>query len=190
MQQLLNKQTAIVTLVGVISLFFFGYYITRDNELALFIVYAILTGLFLYVFPFWKSIVKPKFEFKQVLFIGLLFRLVLLFSTPNLSDDYYRFIWDGELISNGNNPYEFKPVEQEFYSPKEETTLKDRAYDKMNSKEYYSVYPPVNQVFFGLVEYASGNNSYQFIVLLRLLLIGFDIGVIVILAKLLKGFNA
>ena len=189
MQQLLNKQTAIVALVGIISFFFFGYYITRDDEFSLFIVYAILTGLFLYVFPFWKSVVKPKFEFKQVLVIGLLFRLVLLFSTPNLSDDYYRFIWDGELISNGNNPYEFKPIDQEFDSPKEAVTLKDRTYDKMNSKEYYSVYPPVNQVFFGLVEYASGNNSYQFIVLLRLLLIGFDIGVIVILAKLLKWFS-
>ncbi len=59
----------------------------------------------------------------------------------------------------------------------------------MNSKEYYSVYPPVDQVFFGLVAYASGNNSFQFIVLLRLLLIGFDIGVILILAKLLKWFN-
>jgi hypothetical protein len=152
-------------------------------------VYAILTGLLLYVFPFWKSVVEPKLDFKQVLVIALLFRLVLLFSTPRLSDDYHRFIWDGELISNGNNPYEFKPAEQEFDSPKEAVTLKDRTYDKMNSKEYYSVYPPVNQAFFGLVEYASGNNSYQFIVLLRILLIGFDIGVILILAKLLKWFS-
>ena len=189
MQQQLNKQSGIVALVGIISFFFFGYYITRDNEFSLFIVYAILTGLFLYVFPFWKSVVKPKLEFKQVLVIALLFRLVLLFSTPNLSDDYYRFIWDGELISNGNNPYEFKPIEQEFASPKEAVTIKDRTYDKMNSREYYSVYPPVNQAFFGLVEYASGNNSYQFIVLLRILLIGFDIGVILILAKLLKWFS-
>jgi hypothetical protein len=189
MQRLLNKQTVIVTLTGAISLFFFGYYITRDNEFFLFIVYAILTGLLLYVFPFWKSVVEPKLDFKQVLVIALLFRLVLLFSTPRLSDDYHRFIWDGELISNGNNPYEFKPAEQEFDSPKEAVTLKDRTYDKMNSKEYYSVYPPVNQAFFGLVEYASGNNSYQFIVLLRILLIGFDIGVILILAKLLKWFS-
>jgi alpha-1,6-mannosyltransferase len=189
MQRLLNKQTVIVTLTGAISLFFFGYYITRDNEFFLFIVYAILTGLLLYVFPFWKSVVEPKLDFKQVLVIALLFRLVLLFSTPRLSNDYHRFIWDGELISNGNNPYEFKPAEQEFDSPKEAVTLKDRTYDKMNSKEYYSVYPPVNQAFFGLVEYASGNNSYQFIVLLRILLIGFDIGVILILAKLLKWFS-
>ena len=124
MQRLLNKQTVIVTLTGAISLFFFGYYITRDNEFFLFIVYAILTGLLLYVFPFWKSVVEPKLDFKQVLVIALLFRLVLLFSTPRLSNDYHRFIWDGELISNGNNPYEFKPAEQEFDSPKEAVTLR------------------------------------------------------------------
>jgi len=189
MQQLLNKQTAIVALVGVFSLFFFGYNITRDNEVALFSFYVVFIGLFVYVFPFWKSSPDSKLGFKQILFIAILFRVVLLFMTPNLSDDYFRFIWDGDLISNGNNPYEFKPIDQEFDSPKEAFTLKNRTYDKMNSKKYYSVYPTVNQVFFGLVEYVSGNNSYQFIVLLRLLLIGFDIGVILILAKLLKWFS-
>lgn len=189
MQRLLNKQTVIVALTGAISLFCFGYHIIRDNEVALFSFYCVFIGLFAYVFPFWKSSPDSKLGFKQILFIAILFRVVLLFMTPNLSDDYYRFIWDGELISNGNNPYEFKPVEQEFDNPKEAVTLKDRTYGKMNSKEYYSVYPPVSQVFFGLVEYTSGNNSYQFIVLLRILLIGFDIGVILILAKLLKWFS-
>ena len=189
MRQLQNKQAAIIALVGITSLFFFGYYINRSNSFSLFIVYAILTGLFLYVFPFWKSFLSPKLAFKQVLVIGIVFRFVLLFSIPNLSDDYYRFIWDGELVSSGNNPYKFKPVDQMFASPKDEINLKDRVYYKLNSKEYYSVYPPVDQGVFGLVAYASGNNSFQFIVLLRLLLIGFDIGVILILAKLLKWFN-
>ena len=88
MQQLLNKQTAIFALTGIISFFFFGYCITRDDEFSLFMIYAILTGLFLYVFPFWKSVVAAKLAFKQILLIGIVFRLVLLFSTPNLSDDY------------------------------------------------------------------------------------------------------
>jgi len=189
MQQLLNKQTVIVALIGIISFFFFGYYITRDNELALFIIYAILTGLFLYVFPFWRSGVKPKLGFKQILLISLLFRLVLLFSTPNLSDDYYRFIWDGELISNGNNPYEFKPVEQEFDSPKEGLALKERAYDNMNSKKYYSVYPPVNQMIFGVASFFAGDNSWLNIVFLRLFILGFDVGVIIILSKLLQWYS-
>ena len=189
MQRLLNKQTAIVALLGVISLFFFGYHVTRDNEIFLFVIYALLTGLFLYVYPFWKSDAKSKLAFRQIIFVAVLFRLVLLFSTPNLSDDYHRFIWDGELISSGYNPYEFKPVEQKFNNPKDAITLKDQALNKMNSKEYYSVYPPGSQVIFGVVSYASGNNSYQFVILLRLLLIGFDIGVILILAKLLKWFS-
>lgn len=189
MLQQLNKKTSIVALVGAITLFFFGYYINRDNQFSLFLVYAILTGLFFYVYPFWKSVIKPKLEFRQVLIVALIFRVVLLFSTPKLSDDYYRFIWDGELISNGINPYEFKPIDQKFDSPKEEFLLKDRAYEKMNSKEYYSVYPPVHQMFFGLVANISGGNSYQFIILLRLLLIGFDVGVICMLAKLLKWFS-
>jgi len=189
MLQLLNRRTVIVALVGIITLFFFGYYMTRDEEFYLLIVYSVLTFLLLSIYPIWKSGLIQKIGFKQVLLIGLLFRLVLLFSVPNLSNDYFRFIWDGELISNGYNPYKFKPVDQKFDSPKDEIRLKDRVYYKLNSKEYYSVYPPVDQFFFGIVAYASGNNSFQFIVLLRLLLIGFDIGVILILAKLLKWFN-
>ena len=37
--------------------------------------------------------------------IGLVFRLIILISTPNLSQDFYRFFWDGQLILNGFNPY-------------------------------------------------------------------------------------
>jgi len=187
MPQLLNKQTVIVALIGVITLFFFGYYVTRDNEIGLFSVYTILVGLFIYVYPIWKK--EVKLGFNQIILVAILFRIVLLFSTPNLSDDYYRFVWDGELISKGYNPYESIPSEQQFNSPKEEITLRDRAFTEMNSKDYYSVYPPVNQVVFGVISSISGNSNYQFIVWLRILLIGFDIGVILLIAKLLKWFN-
>jgi len=196
MQGLLSKRTIIVGLIGILSLFFFGYNVTRDNELALFSVYAVLSGLFLYVYPFWKIEAKSKLGFRQILFIAVLFRVVLLFMTPNLSDDYYRFVWDGSLISNGYNPYGFKPIDQQFSSPKEEITLKDRTFkgneafpEGMNSKEYYSVYPPVNQVMFGVSSVLAGDNTWLNIVFLRFLIIGFDIGVILILAKLLKWFS-
>tara|TARA_B110000285_G_scaffold71667_1_gene82615 strand:- start:515 stop:1918 length:1404 start_codon:yes stop_codon:yes gene_type:complete len=196
MRRLLDRQTFIVALVGAISLFFNGYYVTRNDEFSLLIVYIILTGLFLYAFPFWKSVVKLKFEFKQVLFIAVIFRLVLLFSTPNLSDDYYRFIWDGDLISKGYNPYEHKPIDQQFESVIEKSRLECRTFngnetfpEGMNSKKYYSVYPPVNQAIFGLASFFAGDNSWLNIVFLRLFIIGFDIGVIIILSKLLLWFG-
>ena len=37
--------------------------------------------------------------------MGLCFRIPLLFTSPTLSDDVYRYIWDGHLITQGINPY-------------------------------------------------------------------------------------
>ncbi|MFC1879080.1 hypothetical protein ACFLZW_04135 [Chloroflexota bacterium] len=40
-----------------------------------------------------------------VWFFAVLFRLILLFTGPSLSDDVYRYIWDGHLLNRGVNPY-------------------------------------------------------------------------------------
>ena len=34
-------------------------------------------------------------------------RVALLFTTPTLSDDVYRYLWDGHLVASGVNPYRF-----------------------------------------------------------------------------------
>ena len=36
-------------------------------------------------------------------------RLLILFSFPLLSDDIYRFIWDGSLLHHGINPFSLTP---------------------------------------------------------------------------------
>jgi alpha-1,6-mannosyltransferase len=37
--------------------------------------------------------------------LAILFRILFLFTEQSLSDDVYRFIWDGNLLKNGINPY-------------------------------------------------------------------------------------
>jgi hypothetical protein len=37
--------------------------------------------------------------------------LLLLFAVPALSDDFYRFVWDGRLLFNGINPYTILPAD-------------------------------------------------------------------------------
>ncbi|MGI9553793.1 MAG: hypothetical protein ACR2NC_02625, partial [Thermodesulfobacteriota bacterium] len=48
-------------------------------------------------------------NFKKILFyifiIGLLIRVITLFSIPVLEDDYFRYLWDGSVTANGINPY-------------------------------------------------------------------------------------
>ena len=76
---------------------------------------------------------------------ALLFRLTLLPALPDLSDDYYRYIWDGNLVAKGVSPYAHAPADPE---------LADRGFvdnallGKLNSKDFHSVYPPLSQLVF------------------------------------------
>ncbi|MGD0855131.1 MAG: hypothetical protein ABSA18_04935, partial [Dehalococcoidia bacterium] len=78
-----------------------GYFTVRTNFLQVFSLFLILFALYALVIwrkPFVKNI-------WLALGLAVLFRLVLLFMTPNLTDDYFRFIWDGLFVANGSNPY-------------------------------------------------------------------------------------
>ena len=91
---------------------------------------------------------------RQVLVVGIafgiLFRLSMLFTTPSLSDDIYRYIWDGKTASNGINPYQYAPQASELDGIKD-TTI----YPNVNHKEVPTVYPPVSQfVFRGLFSFS------------------------------------
>jgi hypothetical protein len=55
-----------------------------------------------------KSNRKNNFNF--LILISVLFRLLFIFSLPNLSQDFYRFIWDGRLILLGLNPFTNLPM--------------------------------------------------------------------------------
>src|SRR5438876_7315473 len=44
-----------------------------------------------------------------VLVCGALFRLTLLWRPPDLSDDIFRYLWDGRVAQSGLSPYAYVP---------------------------------------------------------------------------------
>ena len=83
-----------------------GYAIPRTSfqlllvpVIMLFVLYILVTGQ-----------AFANNHFKKLLLLAFLSRLVFLFAVPALSDDYFRFIWDGVLTNHSVNPYNFKPV--------------------------------------------------------------------------------
>ena len=42
---------------------------------------------------------------------AVVLRLVFLPVMPSLSDDYYRYVWDGRVQLAGVNPYKYRPYE-------------------------------------------------------------------------------
>lgn len=79
--------------------------------------------------------------------IGLFLRLIFIWGEPRLSDDYFRFIWDGKLMLQGENPYADLP-ENKFSDLMFENQEDLPLLLNMNSPKYHSVYPPIQQLFF------------------------------------------
>ena len=78
-----------------------------------------------------------------VLCYAVLFRLVLFHLPPSLSDDAYRYVWDGQVQSHGINPYRYTPQDSALEFLRDEP-----AFDLLNSPAFFSVYPPVSQLIF------------------------------------------
>ncbi|BBM83629.1 methyltransferase domain-containing protein [Candidatus Uabimicrobium amorphum] len=62
-----------------------------------------------------------------------------IFMPPTLSDDIYRYMWDGEVSMSGASPYQQKPQDH---------VINPQIYPHLNSQQYYSVYPPFSQLLF------------------------------------------
>jgi SAM-dependent methyltransferase len=78
-----------------------------------------------------------------VIVVAIAARMIVFPLPPTLSDDGYRYVWDGQVQLQGFNPYQYRP--SEFVA----TDAVDQAlYERLNSPQYYSVYPPASQVVF------------------------------------------
>lgn len=172
-----------------------GYAVQRADEWLLLVIFLVLFALYFLQSGLIKikQISIPKLNFKQILWTGVLLRVVFLFAMPNLSDDYFRFIWDGHLVLEGQNPYEKLPSECNYEDFKDWGYMYEEVYkgnsktfpDGMNSKEYYSVYPPVNQLIFAASSAFSTESVWLNVIFLRLFIILFEVGVIIFLGRLL-----
>jgi hypothetical protein len=84
----------------------------------------------------------------MLLIIGFaaLFNFALIPGLPNLSDDMYRYIWDGRMQANGINPYRYPS------DAPETARLRDpEIWERMNRKSAVTVYPPGAQILFAAI---------------------------------------
>ena len=119
--------------------------------------------------------------------LAIVCRLAGFYFEPLLSDDYFRFIWDGMLIHGGINPFEYLP--SSLIEQPEIIKADSGLYAKLNSKDYYSVYPPIAQLLF-YISYSINDLNYTgHIIFYKSILLIADLSVIFLLSKLLKQYN-
>lgn len=161
-----------------------GYLTPRDETLQLLLlaVLATLCGLRLYR-------ITPEADVPHMVAGGFVLRLALLFMLPNLSDDYFRFIWDGRLLAAGEQPFAALPREVVGLPAAAAANLTPELFSKLNSPDYFTVYPPVAQFTFWLSAVFGGKSIYGSMLVLRLIQLVAEAGTLWLLLKLLRNME-
>lgn len=114
---------------------------------------------------------------------GMALRVSVLFYLPNLSDDYLRYLFDGQLSILGINPFLDYPA---THLPTVNTTAAQSAL--IEEKNYFTVYPPVAQWFFALVN-GLATAMWSRIFLLKLCWLALEGITLFLLPKALQNFG-
>ena len=123
---------------------FFGQ---TDIHAYIFLFFFLSVIYFIAVFLILKNrstIGNSKSLLGIILFFGIIFRLCLIPPVPGiLSNDMYRYIWDGRMQQSGINPYRYPPAAEELKSLRD-----NRIFPNINRKDYPTLYPAGAQLFF------------------------------------------
>ncbi len=114
-----------------------------------------------------------------ILTMAAMLRLIFLFRSPELSDDLYRYLWDGLQTLAGHNPYSLAPSNAPAHSE-----AMARLVVHVNHPEMITIYPPAAQLIF-----AAGAALGGGILELKALLMGMDLVTCYLLIQLLKTLN-
>ncbi|RMD88685.1 MAG: hypothetical protein D6813_11730, partial [Calditrichaeota bacterium] len=126
-----------------------------------------------------KEIITSKQLLLVGIVFGLLFRVTLLFMQPSLSNDIYRYMWDGKVAAHNINPYLYPPNAPEL------SDLRDaKIFPQINHKEIPTIYPPVSQfLFYTLAKITSTVTVY------KIAFISLDLLTAIVLFLILKNLK-
>ncbi len=111
-------------------------------------------------------------------------RIIVAFAAgerTDLSDDVYRYIWEGKIVAHGYNPYVLSPRDLSHSGFTDQTI-----YPKINHPWLPTIYPPVSQVLFAFAYLIGGNSLAGF----KLLSLTFELLTLLILTLLVREFCA
>lgn len=176
-----KKSSLILVIISAFFYFLFAYTLERTEYLKLILLYS---GLFVL---FYKLIQLNKENTRFLTAIAFLFRVVFILAIPNLSQDFYRFIWDGRMILEGFNPYLYTP---ESFISKGEFPIAQAQELYVGMRElnasHFTNYPPINQLCFVIAGLFAGKSIVGSALVLRLLIIAADFGTLYFGKKLLE----
>ena len=100
----------------------------------------------------------PRITLGGIVLSALAVRVLLLGVDPFLSDDLWRYLWDGEVQRSGINPYLAPPTDS-MLEPVASDSDWVEVRSRVNHPSIRTIYPPLSQLFFRFL--ALGETSWR-----------------------------
>lgn len=178
---MLKSRDYLIGLIFLVLIYSLSYATMREQSILVLSYFAFLFVLYFY---FWKN--ADRLGLKALLLLAITARFILLFSLPNLSDDYFRFLWDGYLWNHGINAFSVLPSEAlKLNIPEINSSL----HNQLNSPNYFTIYPAVCQFIFFISTGLFTESVLGAVVVMKSFIFLFELGSIWLIIKLLQHFN-
>lgn len=179
-----HKVSILFIFLGVLFYWSFAYQLVRTDYVKM---VTIWTALFVITY---KLIQFNSSNWKLLGIAGLLFRIVFILAIPNLSQDFYRFIWDGRMLLEGYNPYLSLPEVwiAQGNSPISQAQELYLGMGTLNGS-HYTNYPPISQICYVIAAIFAHKSILGSAMIFRIIMIFADIGTFYFGRKLLKSFQ-
>ncbi|TAE51756.1 MAG: hypothetical protein EAZ89_09665, partial [Bacteroidetes bacterium] len=190
----MHQNRYIFAAVALLSAFLYAallYATPRSDFFQLTGIYALLFTGYIWVAQGASPGLSGKMlRIRQLLIPALLFRLLAMLALPQLSDDYFRFVWDGRLLAQGENPFLLTP-EQWMAQPEAAARLglEPSLFQGLNSPRYFTIYPPVLQFLFWLGAVLFPGNIYGHVLLMKVCVFAAECGSLWLILRLLQKLN-
>lgn len=118
---------------------------------------------------------RSTIPWRWVWIVALTIRLLLVFTTPTLSDDVYRYLWEGHLVSQGVSPYDapiLDPSLDQYEIP---------ARQLANTPTFASPYLPTAHLVFGAAAVVLPSEPW----VMQLIMVSLELAAAAMLAALL-----
>jgi hypothetical protein len=121
----------------------------------------------------WKNITWSPLI---IIAVAVLIRIPFLLRPPELSDDIYRYLWDGLQMVKGYNPYSLAPDDIKLSDETSAFLLRH-----VNHPDLVTIYPPFAQLVFALGSFLSAS-----VFGIKTVLVGMDIVTCILMLRFLS----
>ncbi len=164
-------------------------FVSRDDTYPIFLSAYLGMGLFwivgcYYVLRPERPVPESRGFIFAILGVGLMMRAFMLPTEPILSDDIFRYVWDGRMQHAGVNPYAYPPDAPDLRGFRDRPGSEPSIYAGINNKEIPTIYPPFMQMAFYAATAVSSNVHWM-----KLFFVGADLAIAFVVMGLLGSLG-